>query len=440
MSEVREMLKVAITDILIKKGLLYLTIVAGVIGTAVLTISVGPIHLFPFRILLPLLWMLFAMSLLLNQGQINSSHIKVKPYLQFLGLWLLYAVLSLAWAASKIDAIREIIFLFMAVSIIFLVVCYFNSLKDLKRFYTLWLLILLPLLGLGFWNHLTGNHLAVSGLADAPERFRFAPTAVFHNQNDFATYLALSLPFVLAFIRYNSKLTKRLLGIVMLVASLYLIVVTFSRANYLAVIIGAAFWFVFLLRFKSKMKTLAVIGLAVLLPFVAFPGQVQDTFRTINVQINTLVAAVPQLGEGGLDVRFNLIRNAFVFLVNSFGFGVGAGNVEYHMANFQVYDTHGTLNVHNWWMEILANYGLFIFAGYVVFYLSLIVGLYKAYGKLRDTSEKMICEALLVGLVAFFFASMSASSIMALRPQWIFFAFALAFLNYYRIRQARAIT
>lgn len=149
----------------------------------------------------------------------------------------------------------------------------------------------------------------------------------------------------------------------------------------------------------------------------------------------TQVTTSPELGS--LAIRINLLRNSLIFLVNSCGFGVGAGNVEYYMANSQVYDIGEALNVHNWWAEILVNYGLFVFVGYVLFYLGLLTKLYKVHGKLINTSEKMICEALLVGLVVFFFACMSSGSIMTLRPQWIFFAFALAFLNYCRIKQVR---
>jgi len=425
-------------DLPIKKGILYLTIIAGFTGPAFLCIDIGPFSLFPLRILLPLLWLLLVLGILINKGKLNISHIKVKHYLWFLAFWLVYAVLSLAWAADKVEAIREIIFLLMGVSVIFFVVFYFSNLKDLKRLYNLWLVILLFLIGIGLWEHTTGSHLSVSGLVSAPQRFRFNPTGVFHNQNDYATYLALSVPFVLAFIRYNGGLIKRLLGLAILVLSLYLVVVTYSRANYLAIIMGAAFWFLFLLRIKNKLKVLALSGLVVLLLFVAFPSWTQDIFGTVNVQLGSLAAVMTANSEvGSVAVRLNLIRDSLVFLVNSCGFGVGAGNVEYHMANFQVYDTHGITNVHNWWAEILVQYGVFVFAGYVLFYLGLLRRLYKLYAKLTDSSERMMCEALLVGLVVFFFASISSSSIMAMGPQWIFFAFALGFLNYCRIKRVR---
>ncbi len=423
-----------VTDLTIKKGILYLTIIAGFIGAAFLRFDIGPFSIFPFRVLLPLLWLLFLLGMLINEGKLNIMHIKVKHYLLFLGLWLIYAILSLAWAADKIEALREIIFLFMGVSVIFFVVYYCNNFSDLKRLYTLWLLVLVPLVCIGLWEHTTGNHLSISGLADVPERFRYAPTGVFQNQNDYATYLALSISFVITFVRYNDRLLKRLFGMVLLMPCLYLVVVTFSRANYLAIILGLAFWFLFLLKIRSKVKVLALAGIVAVLLFVVFSEQVLRTLGVVGAQLSGL-AAPSEHTLGSVGVRLNLIKNSLIFLMNSYGFGVGAGNVEYYMTNFSVYETGGILNVHNWWAEILVDYGILIFIGYTLFYLGLLVKLYIAYGKLTDNSRKMICEALLVGLVVFFFASISSSSIMAIGAQWILFSLALSFLNCCRLKQ-----
>lgn len=423
-------------DLPVKRGILYLAIISGFTGVAFLSLDIGPFSLFPFRIFLPLLWIFLLLGILVNEGRLSISHIKVKHYLLFLALWLVYSVLSLAWAADKVEAIRYNIFLFMGVSVIFFVVFYFSNLKDLKRFYALWLILLVGFIGIGLWNHLTGQQLNVSGLVDAPAWRRFSPTAVFYNQNDYATYLALSIPFVLAFIRYNRGLVKRLPGMAILVLALYLLIVTFSRANYLAIIIGGLFWFLFLLRTGSKIKVLVLAGLIVLLILFTVPGWAENVLDTVSVQLSSLTSpTTADSGLGSIDIRLNLLRNSSVFLADSYGFGVGAGNAEYHMANFQVYDTQGILNPHNWWAEIAVNGGVFVLIGYTVFYLGILLKLYAIHGRLRGKSEKMICEALLVGLMVFFFASMSSSSIMAFAPQWLFFAFALGFLNYCRTKK-----
>jgi teichuronic acid biosynthesis protein TuaE len=119
-------------------------------------------------------------------------------------------------------------------------------------------------------------------------------------------------------------------------------------------------------------------------------------------------------------------------LLKSLGFGVGAGNAEYYMAHYAVYDTRGILNVHNWWVEILVDYGVFIFIGYIILYYKLFVSFFKLYFRLDNGFGRAACETVLLGLAGFLFASISSSSIITLRFHWLFFAFALALLNYFR--------
>jgi teichuronic acid biosynthesis protein TuaE len=418
----------------LERILLYLTIIAGFIGPAFFLIPIGPIHLFPYRIFLALLWMLFAMGLLSKRGRLNASHIKVKPYLQFLAFWLLYALLSLAWAANKADAARDIIFLFMAVSTIFFTVYYFSNKRDLERFYYLWLLIMVAFIPIGLWENLTGNHLSVSGLIGAPQSVIFMPSAVFSGPNEFATFLALSIPLVLAFIRYQRGFFARASGCVGLVTSFYLLIATGSRANYISVILEFAFLFVVLLKLRQKLKAALIIGLLILGIFVAFPQLSQQAFNTMSSQLASIMEEW-ELSYGSTGIRINLIKNSLIFLARTGTFGVGAGNAEYWMENLQVYPTYGIINPHNWWAEVLVQYGVFIFTGYLLFYLSLIIKLYAIYYRLSDKTERMVCEGLLVGLVGFSFASISSSSIMALNPHWLLFAFGLAFLNYCRNRR-----
>nr|BAL60203.1 hypothetical conserved protein [Candidatus Acetothermum autotrophicum] len=418
----------------LQRALLYLTIIAGFIGPAFFTIPLGPIHLFPYRILLVLLGILFVISILFKQGRVHGSFLKVKLYLQFLVFWLFYAFLSSVWAAEKIEAIKEITFLLMAISMLFFTVYYFRRLKDLKGFYYLWLLNLIASIPLGLWENLTGYHLSVSGLIGAPQPVIFMPSGVFTGPNEFATLIALSIPLVLAFIRYQDGLFAQVPGLISLLASLYLLIATGSRANYIAVILEFAFLFVLLSKPHQKLKSMIFSGLLISCIVIVFPKLFQQAFDTLISQLNSITGQW-EISYGSIGARINLIKNSLIFLIRTGGFGVGAGNAEYWMEHFQVYPTYSIINPHNWWVEILVQYGVFIFVGYLLFYLSLAIRLYILYPRLSDRTEKMICEGLLVGLVGFFFASISSSSIMALNPHWLFFAFALAFLNYVRNRR-----
>lgn len=399
--------------------------------------EIGPIHIFPFRIFLILMWLLFIGAIIfISNGRLNLSHIKVKTYLKFFALWLGYSFISMTWAADQIEALRNIIFLFMGISIVFFLVYYFRNLNYLKWLYWLWVLIFVALIPIGIWEVMTGNHLAVSGLSKETRPLAlFGPTTVFYNQNDFATYIALTLPMTLVWIRYYPKLYSRVLGVLVFIAGLFLLMMTTSRSCFIAVFMGLAFWFIFLLNLNNKIKTLAVGAFICILFILAFPNQIKDSLTIVENQMNSLSAVGSQAGDDlSIDIRRNLIKNALYFTVQSVGFGVGAGNAEYYMDHYKIYPTGGITNVHNWWAEIAVNYGIFIFVGYVVLYITLIFNLWRAYKRLMNHTEKMICEALLVGLVSFFMASISSSSIIAFPPQWIFFGFALAFLNYTRIK------
>jgi len=105
------------------------------------------------------------------------------------------------------------------------------------------------------------------------------------------------------------------------------------------------------------------------------------------------------------------------------------------MKNFSLYNTKGFINSHNWWLEILVNYGIIIFTGYIIFYFSLILKLGKIYYRKISSKKKTICEGLLISLVGFSFASLGPGSIMAFKPHWLLFAFSLSFLNYILIQE-----
>ena len=415
--------------------ILYLTIISAFAGAHVMSVEIGEIHLFPYRYLLFFMWVIFVSAIFLNEGRLNLSHIKVKLYLQFFVLWLAYAFLSIIWAADQVKALRDIIFLFMGVSIVFLHVYYFQNLNYLKLLFGLLLLIFIALLPIGIWEIITGNHLKGAGLfGETRELVAASPSTVFYNPNDYAAYIVLSLPMILVWIRLYPKLVGRMFGILIIILGLWILTMTYSRSCYIALLTGFAFWFIFLLKLKGKIKMMVIGASICILIIIALQEQIQDTLIIMRSEMNSVLAIGSQDDES-IAVRINLIKNALHFTAQSRGFGVGAGNAEYYMENYKIYPVGDVTNLHNWWAEILLNYGVFIFTGYVVLYISLLWNLWRIHKRVSDRTERMICESLLVGLVSFFMASIGSSSIIALSPHWIYFGFVLAFINYYRISE-----
>ena len=84
------------------------------------------------------------------------------------------------------DAIKDIVFLFMGISLIFFICLYIRNKKDFMNIYYLCYVAFVCLILIGFWEVITGNHLSSSRFFDYP--LRFIPTSTFHNQNDFASF------------------------------------------------------------------------------------------------------------------------------------------------------------------------------------------------------------------------------------------------------------
>lgn len=402
----------------------------GLLGMTVFAFPVGPIYLFPYRILIPIIWLFVIIWAVRERGNLILPFLRIKGFGLFLLIWLVYSILSINWAMDQISAVRQVIFLFYGFSLIFFSVAFFDSADDLSLVAKVWLVFLGFTYIIGVFETLTGHHLPGSGVSFTDyERFRYAPTAVFYNQNDFATYLSLSAPFLLSGLIFSKKRIIRASSLLSFGVLLYLLEATSSRSNYLALLLVILyFFFVAYSNQRSRRVLYGVISISLVVPML-FPKRILVLINSGLVYFQGLVLGISK-GVGSLSIRLNLARNGFRFLVATWGFGVGAGNVERWMQTRAQFDIGFITNIHNWFLEVLVNYGIFIFAGYGIFYLGLMVKIATIL-RLHQNDQKMkvMGVALLGSLIGFFFASMSSSSIMALKPHWMIFAMALAYVN-----------
>ncbi len=416
--------------------LLYLLIVSFFIGPGIFNVGIGPITFFPYRIFLMLMGMLYLMEIIQPKHKLSVHSIYIKPALYFLWFWLGYGLLSLVWTRSFTHGVRDIIFLTSGILTILFVIYFFYKERDYIVFFYLWIGAVLLFILLGFWNHLTHQHLPISRLMTAPEYIRGRPSAVFTNENDFASFMVIGIFFSFALFNHAKTIILKGLGLFTTFAGLYLILVSTSRASIIAILLGFSVWFVFLTTFKQKVRTLYIGTGAIFIGVALFFNRVSSVVEGIMAEIWSVVGE-PGGEEGSVDIRKNLLRNGMAFLQDTYGFGIGAGNAEYYIKNVSIYPTYGQTNLHNWWAEIMVNYGIFIFTCYLLLYIAIIIKLFKLNRKSKSSSEKMISEALLLGLIVFSIASISPSSIMTLSYTWLLFAFGLGFLNYMQLKKWR---
>lgn len=81
---------------------------------------------------------------------------------------------------------------------------------------------------------------------------------------------------------------------------------------------------------------------------------------------------------------------------------MGAGNVSYYLKAEPVYDTGGVVEVHNWLVEIMANFGVLTMLGYLTVYLFLFWTLYKCHERKSENQSRLITEGLITAMAGFF--------------------------------------
>jgi teichuronic acid biosynthesis protein TuaE len=404
--------------------LLSMMLATSFLGSALFTVSAGPITLFPYRVILVVL-AAFLFFKVVRKDISLSGHFQIPFVYLFLLIWILYGFLALSWSADLTSGLKEMITLTTEIMVIFFVTILFKREENYFEFFTLWIVMGFLLIGIGFVEHFLHHHLPVSRIYTAFAYQQGIPTAVYENENDYGSFLGLLSFFYLSLAKNGKVVIYRLVGIFGFLSAVYLIIVTQSRANYIGVFLGCIVWFIVFLSRKQKLAS--VWSAIILIPVVAAYDlkKIRSFGSFLSKQFSSITSGDV---TSSVPVREHLLANAKVFIENSFGFGVGPGNIEYYQKNYPVYETFGAYNPHNWWFEIFSQYGFLIITGYILMFLFLFVALFRVWKRQKNV---LISEALICGMVAFIMASISPNSFIGLNYNWVFMAFVIAYVNYH---------
>ena len=347
---------------------------------SILSFGVGGIHIFPYRILIPLIWVLISIRVIRNRGVLVIQPIKIKVFGIFLLTWLVYSIISINWSIDKVSAFKHVIFLFLSISVIVFSVVFFKTADDLRTVSIIWLVFLGLTLIIGVVETITGSHLSVSRLYQTKvEYFKYTPTAFFYNPNNFATFLSISAPFLLSSFLFSKKWIYRLISLLGFTVLIYLLNATRSRANFIAIILVIGYFIVVFFSLQTNRKEIYAYIAAAVMGLLLFPKRIGEVLNDVFINLHSIITQLAS-GTHSMGERMNLAKNGLMFLFSTWGFGVGAGNVENWMRTKGQFDTGNKVNIHNWYLEVLVNYGIFIFTGYLIFYIGIA---YKVFSLLK---------------------------------------------------------
>lgn len=375
----------------------------------------------------------------------------VRWYAAFFAFWAVYGGMSLTWAGHLGSGIRYQAFLVMMLLLTLSFPFFIKGSRNVEQisrilFGVFWVLVVFGLIeSLTFW-HLPASRYFGKEASN--------PTSFFTNQNDFATAITLGLPFVVTSL-YMIPMHRRMKGLVYGtgVMALCCLLMTGSRSNSgFALPLASLVWLTLIpftverqkLNRSNRLKGAGLVLLAVLLVHLMTStllsehardklgstlGVIEDLQGSWNLQQEGEVDRKdPASGDQSINMRKALIMNGLQFLHQSHYLGVGAGNIEYYMQGAP--GVSNKTNIHNWWAEVLVNFGVVVFVLYMALYFLLLWQLWRlARVKVMDHLSPWVrwgAVSSFIALTGYFFGGMSPSTAIHFTPMWVVYGFALA--------------
>ena len=412
----------------IARVLILITAVAAIAGPN-LAAPQAP-WLFLFRVLIVVVGLGVVFYLLVD-GRLTMPAGLPRPA-GLIAAWFLWSALSIGWADDPLSALRWTLFLGMMGGLAIGLALAVRT----KRRAVILLVVLLITFALAFLiamaELVAGIRLPTSALLNKNPQTSFGATSLFGNQNNFATYLTLTLPWFLALPVVFRDVRLRALGLAGAAAALAALLYTGSKANLIAtglILLGL----LVVLALDRQGRGRLLVGLAVtaavvlfVVPSVLGGGLIKLPTRAVQkFDFGILSEQVAdQTGSGA--VRSSLLSDGLDLVWSTDGLGVGAGNAETHVRSLASFP--GVANLHDWWLEVLVNGGLVGFALYVGLYVTLLRGQLRAARRARAPLIRYMGLAGGLALVGFVAGSLGPSTAIHFAPMWITFGLAMVTL------------
>lgn len=407
------------------------------IGSAFVGVSISyaDFYLFHFFIIIVSIFGLYSLKQNNYKLQINILYIKYVGTLYVIFFWYL---LSLFWTPSLELGLKYIFYLFCGLFVCFAIIVYSSKIEKLDKIFYLLATLIFFEITIAILESFTSFRMPISSysaqaITFGKEPVNFSetstismlsnfqpPTGFRWNTNDLAICMALSLPFFLC----SKKFLVQFLG-VLLVSTL--VIMTSSRAVFLALIL---IYTLYIILIKKRLGTLVFVWFISLI-FIFGIYQFRDSENPrINEVANSIEAAMLYLSGqvdvgGSLEWRTELIKNGLTAFYNTNFLGLGAGGT---VANQEIIGpvAQRFTSMHNFWIELLVEGGLFVGIIIVLWIFRIIYDLFKISKNDENKTIQYYSQSLFLSMFAFIPAAIAASSTIYFFPMWIMFGAAIS--------------
>lgn len=415
------------------KKIVLLLIAGSLLGSNYFTIDLGSFQLSLYRICviaLPIL-IIYSANKDIELHRLKSS----RGYFsyKFMAFWIIYSLMSLIWVRDYNNWLKAFMFVMSGTLSIYFIGMYMNEEKDFMKVFKVIQLFIFGHSLLGYYQIFTGNYMLIQGKNQiyysntiGNTGFRI-PMGMFSNPNDYALFCLMG--FYISIICYyiSIKNITKLFSLAMSISCAFLIICTQSRANFIGFLLSLLIYWMLSIKNSKIVKKILIIFLSMIC-ILLIGYFIPDLYSTIIPQLST-VDLKGQILESDV-IRINLIKNGMIFFNNTLFAGVGLGNIEYYMANYQVYYVGLVTDIHNWWFEILVSSGIVVFVGYTIMYVKNLKLLFKINNYSNNKGNVIIARTIFSFLIGFIIACTSSSSNINKEWLWVLWGIIYAFVNY----------
>lgn len=386
--------------------------------------------LFLFRVLIVLLG-LGVVGYLLMDGRLALPAGLPRPA-GILGVWLVWTALSIGWAEDAVAGLRWTAFMAMmaGLAIAIAVIC-----RDRRRAR----ILLWALLGafavaclVAVAEVVTGLHLPSFRAGRENRGGLIGVGSLFGNQNNFATFLSLSLPYFAVLPIVFRDVRLRALGLAGAGVCLILVLLTGSKSGLASaglVVLGLLLLVGTDRGSRGRLLVagaIAALAVALVVPIVLGGGPISLDERTATKLDFGVLIEQFESDTGSGAVRGTLLGDGLAIVADTDGLGVGAGNAEVRVRSLAEFP--GVANLHNWWLEVLVNGGVVGFALYLAFFLTLLRRQTQASRRVRDPLTRYMTLAGALALVGWILGSVGPSTAIHYAPMWVVFGLGMGAL------------
>lgn len=323
---------------------------------------------------------------------------ETKFYYYFFVFWLFYGTIQLAFVIDNSFAFPNYLSLVINIFIVTMLILNVENIKDLIFFNKALILGLIINLTIAFWEMFTGNHI----ITLSPNQLinhNSKVLGVFSNVNDLATFISMGIISVI--LNYSLSKNNGIFTIMIIIASVFVLIESGARAPLYGMLLYTISFVLFYLLLILYTRSKQVFYLLKYLIIFSGTLSVILIFSFISIEEFILMASSPGNQESDM-FRLNLIKLALEGFVNSAFLGMGPG---------QSITLLG-INVHNFFIEIMSEYGIIIISGIVIIFGYLL----NAY---KWGIPKMVALSILSFPPAFMLISISSSGANRIRAVWI---------------------